>query len=260
MLSPKEIDRICTRFETEWASTQSLSSIADTVCAHGISSESSLILAEELTSIDMERRWMNWSSLLDRDNTLGIPTLFRRLRMIPTVADYRRCFQECRVIEFELFDEQLSIPVRQHEFYCRRAFGDLPSPFNGEDINYPVSKMGITIEFGKAQAATFDCWGDVRVGRQSAGEPEKYSMAETDPPKIICADGRDSWVSRHQLRLRVLSDSFAATENESAGRPFMICENESRSVLAARGHQLVRFPCSFILNDLTVSITRNPRP
>ena len=260
MLSPVEIDRICTEFEAKWTLNQSLSTIADVLSEHGTTSQSELLsellLAEELISIDIERRWREWANSLRIRDRVTATTAIRRLRLMPTTRDYRNCLHKAGVVASKSFDEHLAEAIRRHELYCRRTFGDLPRPFCGEDIKYSVSRLHLSFELDQVQVADFTCWGDVRIGRQCEGEPQLYSMVESEPPKIICAKGRDSWVSRRQLRIRTISDSLVAMENESDGRSFMVRESRSQFVLPAKGHEIFRVPCVLVLNDLAISVNR----
>ena len=249
----KKLDELAEKFEKNWAEVHSIEDAVRFVKSHP-SKIDEAVVACEIFSIDVERRWQHWDTSINVE--LDVASLEEMKKVIPSSDDYIRLANKHQIF----LNEQLLADLQTHEFKSRVQYGDCPQPSELVDskvkrkmaAEQPVVKL---FEGGNTEFLD-GFWGGILAGRQADGDSPPYSWStEGQIKKLVCSEGANPMVSRNQLEILVVNQRYVLLKNNSSNRHLNKIGRTGR--LAPQEAKLFELPVRIRLDSVVLEISRN---
>ena len=232
----------------QWLPNQPISFIEKVASQSGVADQSKRVLFAELSIIDLQRHWQNWSQM----NLLNMTPkeALREFYRLPNASRYlelsskRLCIGKDRVRD-----------LLKAEYLGRAYYGDLPNPVNVPSQIRNEYRDLASQAVANMQGAEFDrfeaqTWGRIRIGRQ---DHESSRFPAFEDGKLVCAQFDDNSVSRNQAEIQLLSKHYCVFRNTSICRDVWI---NSNTISKAGTSQIANLPLTVKLGTVLISVER----
>lgn len=250
MLDLEFVDKIAMQFEADWAPNYRFEDLVAFANQHFDDPDAFRAILPEIIMIDLDRRWKHFSFWVKTADDAEEALV--RIDEIPTPVDY---ITEAKKFSLPLHDEHC-IEIIKHDFLVRAGYHIRSTP-NAQIPSELIERVRasnpkITILLAKDLKFCQSTWGHFTIGRRDDGEPEPYQWSCSQASsKLVCADLRDTGVSRNQALVQYVSPQRAVLKNTSRNRCF---ETHKRCLLSPGQAALVELPTTIILNDIQITL------
>lgn len=250
MLDIEFMDKIAMQFEAAWTPACTYEGLLAVANRYSDNSSNVGEIIRELVMIDLDRRWKEFSVWIkSADNA---DDALQRMCEIPTPADY---LAESDQSPCRLRDEDY-VEIIKHDFLIRGAYAirSFPTPQVPKALVEKVRRSNpeITVIEAGEQKLHEQTWGCFTIGRRDNGEPAPFQwLRDSTGTKLICADSRDTGVSRNQVAVQYVCRSRAVLKNTSVNR----CFGTNEMCFVSPGQAaIVELPTTIILNSLRITL------